>query len=484
MDGGRVAAMLTADTHQQIRTLFPAPLHRQLHELAHPFLVQHVEGIVLEDAPLVVQGQKLVLRILPGKRESGLGEVIGAKGEKGRFFRQAVGTHAGPYHLYHGAELKAQPVPQLGLQLCTDPVHDAFHEQQLLGGADLGHLDLGMHLQSLAVAGHGGFQHGANLHLVDFRESDAQAHPPVSQHGVGFIQGTHLLEHGLFLENGFFHLVGIHGLFRQGSGFPQERQGARQHLHATHGFLQPVEILQVIPQLLFAGQKFMDGRIEKTDGHGMRRHDLEQFLEVLALHGQQFLQGLAAVLSGLGHDHLDDHGQALHGIEHAFRAAQAYALGAVFQGAVRIHRRIGIGHHRKPGGFVRPTQQDVQLGGEISLHRGHPAQVDLATGTVYGDEIALADDRIAHQGFAQQNIYLNALGARHAGLAHAPGHHGGMGGFSAPAGEYAPGGEKAVDVLGLGLLAQQNHIPALAAFRLGPVGIEDHVTAGRAGGGR
>lgn len=58
-----MASMLTADAYQKIRSPFPAPLHRQFHEFAHTFFIQHIEGIVLQDAPFIVQRQELVLRI-------------------------------------------------------------------------------------------------------------------------------------------------------------------------------------------------------------------------------------------------------------------------------------------------------------------------------------------------------------------------------------------------------------------------------------
>ncbi len=372
------------------------------------------------------------------------------------------------------------------LHLLADAIHDLLHVEQFLGGADLGHLDLGMNLHAHAVTLGGRFEDGTDLHLVDLGEGDPQAHAAVAQHGVGLVEGAHLLQHQLLLQDRLLHLAGLHqlahgaGLLAGGIGTIEQGEGAGQHLHAPHRITQPLQVFEIVLELLLAGQELVDGRIEQADGHRVRRHHLEQLLEIAALHGQQLVEHLAALLLGFGHDHVDDHRQAVHGIEHALGAAQADAPGPVLEGAVGIGTGIGIGHDGEARRFVGPVEQDVELGGEVRLHHGHRTQVDLAGGAVDGDEIAFVDHGIAHEGLAQLHVHGDPLGAGHAGLAHAPRHHGGMGGLATAAGENALGGEEAVDVLGLGLLAQQDHLLALVAQLLGAVGIEDHVAAGGA----
>src|SRR6056297_1475790 len=64
-DGGRVAAVLAADTHLHVGSRTAAPAHGEFHQAPHALHVQHLEGVVLEHLLLVVHGQELVFRVLP-----------------------------------------------------------------------------------------------------------------------------------------------------------------------------------------------------------------------------------------------------------------------------------------------------------------------------------------------------------------------------------------------------------------------------------
>ena len=72
------------------------------------------------------------------------------------------------------------------------------------------------------------------------------------------------------------------------------------------------------------------------------------------------------------------------------------------------------------------------------------------------------------------------LGADHRRLAPAPGHHGGVADQPAPGGQDALGGQHAVDVLGRGLAADQDHLLAPLGRGLGVVGGEVDPAHGRA----
>jgi hypothetical protein len=110
------------------------------------------------------------------------------------------------------------------------------------------------------------------------------------------------------------------------------------------------------------------------------------------------------------------------------------------------------------------SRRTFKLVGEVRLYRRDLAQIDLAGGAVDGDEVTLAEAGIAHIGLAAGDIDADALGTGDAGLAHAARHHGGMGGLAAAGGQDALGGEEAMDVLGLGLLADQDDLlPQVAA---------------------
>ena len=82
LDRRGMAAVLAADADLEIGFRLPSPLDGDPHEPAHSLDVEDLEGVVLENLPLVVKGQELVLRILPGKGEGGLGEVVRSEGEE------------------------------------------------------------------------------------------------------------------------------------------------------------------------------------------------------------------------------------------------------------------------------------------------------------------------------------------------------------------------------------------------------------------
>ena len=75
--------------------------------------------------------------------------------------------------------------------------------------------------------------------------------------------------------------------------------------------------------------------------------------------------------------------------------------------------------------------------------------------------VAAADRELA----SSSSVDVERLGAADAGAAHAAGHDGRVRGLAAAAGQDAPGGDHAVQVVGVGLLADQDHV--LAA--LGPL---------------
>jgi len=186
-----------------------------------------------------------------------------------------------------------------------------------------------------------------------------------------------------------------------------------------------------------------------------------------------------AVGRPVGHDHVDHDGQPVGGVEHALGAAQADAHGAVAHGALGVVGRVGVRAHLEPRPLVRPPEQRAQRRREVRLHRRHLAAVDLAGAAVEGDHVAFLDHLLAREGDASRRLHSDAFGPGDAGLAHAARHDGRVGSLAAAARQDALGSEEAVDVLGLGLLADQDHLDALAAERLGAVGIEHGLAARR-----
>ncbi len=260
--------------------------------------------------------------------------------------------------------------------------------------------------------------------------------------------------------------------------------GPGQHRHAPGHLGQVAQVGNLPLQLLLGGQELVDRRVEQANGHRVGGHDLEQPLEVGTLQGQQATKGLLAGLRGLGDDHLDDDGQSIHVVEHALGTRQPDPHGAVLERTQGVRRGVGVGHDLEHSELVGPGQQGPQLGGELRLDSGDLAQIDLTAGAVDGDHITLAEAGVAHIGDAPAHVHADPLGTGHAGLAHAAGDHGGVGGLAAAGGEDALGGEEAVDVLGLGLLAHQDHVQReFAPHLLGAVGVEHGDAGGRTRGG-
>src|SRR5262249_62112105 len=108
---------------------------------------------------------------------------------------------------------------------------------------------------------------------------------------------------------------------------------------------------------------------------------------------------------------------------------------------------------------------------------------DGAAGAVDRDDVALADGDPARRGEpASGQVDVKLRGAAHAGLAHAPGDDGGMAGLAAAAGEDAAGGDHAVQVVGVGLPADQDDVLPRLGTLDGPGGVEHGLADGGTGG--
>ena len=251
-------------------------------------------------------------------------------------------------------------------------------------------------------------------------------------------------------------------------------------MHACNRAAQLVQVFQFVFELPLAGQEFVDRRIQQAHRDRARRHHLEQVLEIAALYRQQVVQCGYAVLGIVGEDHLHHHGQPLGGVEHAFGTAQADTHRAVVAGLLRRLRRVGIGHDLQHRYLIRPFQQGIQFRGELRFDRRDLSQVDVAGAAVDGDDVTLVQYLVTDLRLAIANIDRDAFRAGHAGLAHAAGDDRGMRGLAAAAGEDALGGEKAVNVFGLGFLAHQDDLLAGTAQQFRTVGVKGHGTGGTA----
>ena len=179
-----------------------------------------------------------------------------------------------------------------------------------------------------------------DLHVIDFREGDAAAHPPVAQHGVVFIEHPDPAQHLFFLRQEFL----IQALGLELAELPGHRLNGGhvlvklwiQHGHGAGHLLQGVDDVaelfkpaDFVDELFDAGQELVEGRVQQADGDGQPVHGPEDLHEVLALHGHELVGPVFPLLRGVGQDHVAHQGQTFRLVEHALGAAQPDALGAV-----------------------------------------------------------------------------------------------------------------------------------------------------------
>ena len=129
-----------------------------------------------------------------------------------------------------------------------------------------------------------------------------------------------------------------------------------------------------------------------------------------------------------------------------------------------------------------PSSATVESGLDIGLHRRrhhrHCPEEDLAAGTVDADLVAFGDHRRSDPRCAGHRVDVERFRAAHAGLAHASGDHGSVRGLPTACGQDPVRGDHALEVIGVGLLADQHHL--LAAFGPLPCGRRiEHRTADR-----
>ena len=228
----------------------------------------------------------------------------------------------------------------------------------------------------------------------------------------------------------------------------------------------------------------MQRRVEQADRHRQPGHDLEQRLEVGALHGQDLGQRPAPAGLVVGADHLAHGEDAALIEEHVLGAAQPDALGAEVARLARLAWRVGIGPDAERARRVRPLHHLCEVARQLGLTHLDAALEHLALAAVDGDDVALAQGPAGDRHGAGFVVDAQRPGAAHARPAHAPGDHGSVAGHAAARGEDAGRRVHAVDVLGAGLDAHQDHLPALGFHRLGLVGVEHDLARGRARRGR
>src|SRR5207245_2594896 len=81
-DALRLAAVLPADAHLQIRLRRPTALDRDAHQVTHAALIERLERIPFQHALLEIEGEELSLGVVAREPERRLRKVVRAEGEE------------------------------------------------------------------------------------------------------------------------------------------------------------------------------------------------------------------------------------------------------------------------------------------------------------------------------------------------------------------------------------------------------------------
>ena len=135
----------------------------------------------------------------------------------------------------------------------------------------------------------------------------------------------------------------------------------------------------------------MEWGIEEADGDRGALCGLEHADEVVALVGEEFLEGFGAGFGFFGDDHLAEGGDAVAFEEHVLGAAEADALGTEVSCSCDILGCVGVGADLECAVLVGPAHDLGEVAREFGLDAWDFAGHDGAGGAVDGDEVVAAE---------------------------------------------------------------------------------------------
>ena len=237
-------------------------------------------------------------RVIARQTIGHLCQIIGAKRHKRGILGDILGAQGGARRFDHHTQTISEISASFRLDGCGHGINAGLDQFHLAHGADQRNHHFWNDRITFSRRLDGGLKDGAGLHVVNLRHADTQTHTAHPQHRVIF--------------------------FKRG--------------HARHdiGQMQIQHLGQITHARLIRGQEFMQGRVKQPDTHRQALHDIEQFHEIAALHGQQTFQHFAAIIRIIGKDHLAHDAEAITVKEHMLCAAQPNPLG------VKVARGLGI----------------------------------------------------------------------------------------------------------------------------------------------
>ena len=139
-------------------------------------------------------------------------------------------------------------------------------------------------------------------------------------------------------------------------------------------------------------------------------------------------------------------------------AAQANAFSAKLASSLRVGRRVGVSTDLEGAIFIGPFHNRAKIARELRLLRANGTDHDFAGGTIDGEHIVVRERSTIHGDLAPLFIDMNFAAARHAATSPTACDHRRMTGHAARAGENPSGAVHAIDIFGIGFLANQQHL--------------------------
>ena len=155
--------------------------------------------------------------------------------------RERLGSQAATDNFQHRAELELQLQVLARLDLIAHCFDDALDGGKFGCRADLRHHDFRIGIDARLLAFGSRLEDCPDLHAVNFRERQAQAHATVAKHRVDLIEHPHLAQHGILACDCLGDDTGIgqhRNLGRRLAIMLHHRQRAAEHAQAFGRILQ------------------------------------------------------------------------------------------------------------------------------------------------------------------------------------------------------------------------------------------------------
>ena len=152
---------------------------------------------------------------------------------------------------------------------CGQFVDDAPDGREFLRRDDLRHHDLRADRDGSTGTFGGRLEYGSYLHRVHFRIGNAEAHAAMTEHRVDLLQLADLLPHALFPDQRIIDQL-LAQLVERLRQFAVPVQACKNRLAPADNIPIQAQVLDLLEQLLFGGQKLMHRRVEQPDGYRVR----------------------------------------------------------------------------------------------------------------------------------------------------------------------------------------------------------------------